>query len=206
MSLPLEVVRELAQLRRLPEPVLERALEEPVREPGVPRQERAVEVRSDRRSDAAPLEAALAVVAEAGEDATEWRCLRVEPRDSRMVLEAGDGAPVSRHEVALDQTVADHAPFAGHGVEREQAGAGLLVAAAVAIEAPQELVAAAHRQRGGSRGDRRLDCLALRGQVRRDQRLLPILAAADVEEVVHVRAQLVADAHGLHAELEPTPR
>src|SRR5262245_24113767 len=110
MRFAFEVVRELAELRRLSEAVLECPLEEPVGEPRVPRQERAVEVRPDRRPQPAALEAALAVVAEAGEHTAERRGVRVEPRDARMVLEAGHGTPLAFHEVALDQAIADHAP------------------------------------------------------------------------------------------------
>ena len=47
--------------------------EHTVGEPGVPRQQRAVEVRADHAACAAPLVAALAVVPEPGDDTTERR-------------------------------------------------------------------------------------------------------------------------------------
>jgi hypothetical protein len=46
----------------------ERLTEEPVGQPRVPRQERPVQVRPDRASDPAALEAALAIIAEPGDD------------------------------------------------------------------------------------------------------------------------------------------
>jgi hypothetical protein len=46
-------------------------------------------------------------------------------------------------EAALEQDVADHALLTRDGVEREEAHAGKLGARAVAIEAPEQLVAAA---------------------------------------------------------------
>src|SRR5581483_10210298 len=69
---PLEDVRERLELRRLAAAAMrERLGEEPVREPRVARQERPVEVRPDHPAGATALEAALAVVPEAGEDAAE---------------------------------------------------------------------------------------------------------------------------------------
>ena len=101
-----------------------------------------------------------------------------------MVLEAGQRPPVARVELALEQDVADHAPLAGDRLEREEPDAGQLDAGQVAVEAAEQLVAAADGEQGRAAGDGRAERLALRGQVGRDQRLLAILPAADVEEVV----------------------
>ena len=79
---------ELAAPRR--RSVRERLREQPVGEPRVARQERPVEVRADRAAGAAALEAALAVVAEAGDDAAERLGAGVEPRAAGVVLEAGE--------------------------------------------------------------------------------------------------------------------
>ena len=73
------------------------------------------------RADAAALEAGLAVVAEAGDDAAERLGAGVEPRAAGMVLEARDRPPLTRDELALEQDVADHAPLAGDRLVREEA-------------------------------------------------------------------------------------
>ena len=75
------------------------------------------------RPSAAALEAALAVVAEAGDDAAERLGARVEVRAAGVVLEPGERAPVAGAELALEQHVADHPPLAGDRVKREQADA-----------------------------------------------------------------------------------
>ena len=111
-----------------------------------------------------------------------------------MVLEAGDRPPLAGHELALEQDVADHPPLARDRLVREEADArAARVAVAVEIAAAEELVAAADGEQRRAAVDRRLDRRALRDEVRRDQRLLAILAAADVEQVVLAGADLVAD-------------
>ena len=92
-------------------------------------------------------------------------------------------ASVSAGPRAVEQDVADHAPLARDRVQRQQADAGQLGARAVAVEAAEELVAAAHREERGARLDRLVQRRALRDEVGRDERLLAVLAAADVEEV-----------------------
>jgi hypothetical protein len=110
-----------------------------------------------------------------------------------------------RLELALEQDVADHPPLAGHRVQRQQAGSRQLVAALVAVEAPEQLVPAADRQGGGTT----LDRLGQRGahgrERRRDQLLLTVLAATDVVEVVLARPDEVAGPERPHLELVPAP-
>ena len=85
----LQLVRERLELGRLAaRRVGERLREQPVREPRVARQQRAVQVRPDRAPDAAALEPALAVVAEAVDDAAERQRAVVEVRAAGVVLEA----------------------------------------------------------------------------------------------------------------------
>ena len=65
------VVERLERLGLAAGRVGERPLEQPVREPGVSRQQRAVQVRAVDPAVPAPLEARLAVVPEPREDAPE---------------------------------------------------------------------------------------------------------------------------------------
>ena len=66
-------------------------------------------------------------------------------------------------------------------------------AVAPAVPAPEQLVAAAHGEQRRAAVDRLADRRALRGEIRRDQRLLAILAAADVEQVVRAGRERVAE-------------
>ena len=104
-----------------------------------------------------------------------------------MVLEAGDRPSLTRDELALEQDVADHPLLAGHGLVREEADPRHRVAVAAEVAAPEQLVPAADREQRGAVRDGLRDRRALRGEVGRDQRLLAVLAAADVEEVVRAR-------------------
>ena len=162
--------------------------EQPVGEPGVAGQKRAVEVGADHAPGAAALEAALAVVAEACEHTSERLGARIEVRAPGMILEAGDRPLLTRLELALDQDVADHAPLAGDSLEREQADAGHVLAVEPPIAAAEQLIAAADRECGRSAVERLAQRVRLPDEVVRDEQLLPILPAADVVEVVLARA------------------
>ena len=119
MCARLEHVGERLELRRLAAgPVRERLREQPVGEPRVAGKQRPVEVRPDRAADARALEAALAVVPEAGDHATEGLGAWVELGAARMVLEARERVDRARVELAPEQDVADHPALAGHGLER----------------------------------------------------------------------------------------
>ena len=119
----LELVVERLEDRRLPARAVRRRLrEQPVGEPGVAREQRPVQVRADRAADPAALVAALAVVAEARDHASERLGALVEDRAAGVVLEPGE-RPRLAGEVALEQDVADHPPLAREGLEREHADA-----------------------------------------------------------------------------------
>src|SRR2546423_15261822 len=105
MRLVFELVAEGCQFRRLAVAMRERLPEQPVGEPRVPRQEWTVEVRPDRTPDAAAFPAALAVVAEPGDDPAEWLRARVQVRPSRVILAARQRATQPRLEVALPQDI-----------------------------------------------------------------------------------------------------
>src|SRR5438132_7202439 len=71
MGLGLELVVERLELRRLAVAMRERLRQQPVGEPGIPREERPMEVRAERTPQAAALPATLAVIPEPGHDAAE---------------------------------------------------------------------------------------------------------------------------------------
>src|SRR5260370_32595273 len=98
-----------------------------------------------------------------------------------MVLEARERPPYPGFELALEQDVADQGPLAGARLEREEADAGQVLAVGGAVAATEELVAAAHREEGRALLEHgRAKRVGLRGEIRGDEQLLPVLAAADV--------------------------
>ena len=92
---------------------------------------------------------------------------------------------------------------AGDRLEREHAGAREPRPVASAIAAAEQLVAAADRQGRRPGRNRFTQRLAAAGQVGRDERLLAILAAADVDEVVVRRRQRVARVDPRHLDRVP---
>ena len=197
MRLVLEIIGERLELGRFPVPMLEGTREEPIREPRIPRQQRPVEVRADRRPDARTLQAAFAVVPEPGYDTSDRLRTRVEPRHPGMILEPGQRLMHARLELAVQQTVSDHPSLARNRLVREQAHSRQLHAVPSAIEPSQQLIAAAHRKNRCPAGDRLADCIAPRRQVGSNQRLLTILATSDVQKIMLPRAELVAEGKSL---------
>src|SRR5262245_4261521 len=185
--------------------MLQRALEDPVGEPRIARQQWAVEIRSDRSASTDALEPALPVVPEPGDDTSERLSALVELRDAGVVLEAGQRPTHAGLELTLQQTVTDHPPVARNGLERKETRARQLPAVPAAIRPAKELIAAADRQHRHPAGNRLPDRRAPRSEIRCDQGLLAILAAPDVEQVVLARPQLVAEAERLDVEPEPPP-
>ena len=180
--------------------VLERPREQPVGELRVARQQRPVEVGADRRTDAAALEARVAVVAVAGDDAAERRRAGVEQRAAGVVLEPGDRRRDAVAEVGLEQHVADQPLLAGERLVREDACARHPRAVAAAVAAPEQLVAAADGEHRRAGLDRAAQVVAPRREIGRDQRLLAVLAAADVDEVERPRLERVAGLDAGHLE------
>ena len=125
-------------------------------------------------------------------DASERRRARVEQRAAGVVLEARDRRRDAVAEVGLEQHVADQPPLAGDRLEREQARARHPRAVAAAVAAPEQLVAAADGEQRRAGLDGPPQVVASRREVGRDQRLLAILAAADVDEVERPRLERVA--------------
>src|SRR3954464_3902905 len=109
-----------------------------------------MQVCPDRPACATALVAALAVVAEAGDDSAQGLGALLEDRPPGMVLEAGERPLRARLQLALEQHGADHPARSRNGVERQQADAGQLLAALVAVETAKQLVAAADGEECGS--------------------------------------------------------
>src|SRR5712692_8495975 len=140
MRLGFEVIGERLQRRRLVEAMCERLFEQPVGEPRVPRQERAMQVRPDGTPDATALPAALAVVAEPGHDAAERLRTRIQASAPRVVLESRERAAHAGLELALQEDVADHARVAGDRVQGEEADPRQVGALDATVRAPEELI------------------------------------------------------------------
>ena len=107
---------------------------------------------------------------------------------SRIVRPAWFSKPttVRRSPVSSSHSiehVADETPVSGHCVQREDAGAGLLAARTVAVVAAEQLIAAADGEHDGATGHRLRERRAACSEIGRDECLLAILAASDVEEV-----------------------
>ena len=122
-----------------------------------------------------------------------------------MVLESGHRPAFPGVELALDEDVADHPAVAGDRLVREQADARLLDAVGVEVEAAEQLVAAADGEQRRAVRDVRPQRVALGGEVGCDQRLLAVLAAADVEEVDLAARHVVAGPDRADVELVPAP-
>ncbi len=122
-----------------------------------------------------------------------------------MVLEPGDHTRAAA-EVGLDGAVADQpGPLLAHRPQVDQPDPGQLLAAHLVVVAEQ-LVAAADGQHDGAAARGGVERVALGGgHVVGDRGLVAVLAAADVEEVVGVGVERVAEAGGGELEAEPAP-
>ena len=96
-----------------------------------------MQVRPDRRLDTATFRAGIPVVSEPRHDAAERLGARIEARPAGMVLEAGERAPFSRIELALQEDVADHPALACDRLVRKEPCARHERAVAAAV-APAE--------------------------------------------------------------------
>ena len=202
VRLAFERVWQRSKLGQLAASVRDGVREQPVGEPRVTWQQRTVEIRADRATDAAPLEAGLAIVSEPVENAAERGRARVEHRSSAVVLEARDRPPLAV-ELALEEHVADHPPLAADGVERKDAGARQLDTRAVAVRATEELISATDGKHRGATLDRRCDGRASGREVVGDQGLISILPAPDVEEI-DVGGRRVSDTDRADVEIDPS--
>ena len=90
--------------------------------------------------------------------------------------------------------------------KREQADARQVGAVEVSVRAPEELVAAADREHRGTAAAARRTPAAFASQILRDERLLAVLPAADVEEIVLAGWTRISDRNGPDLELVAAPR
>ena len=126
-------------------------------------------------------------------------------RPARVVLEAGKRSPDAGVELALEQDVTDHPPLTGDGFEREKPDSRQVRAVKVTVRAAEQLVAAADGEDRRARLRRCDDPVALGGDVVGDQRLLTVLAAADVQQIVRGRIHGVSNRQPAHVELVAAP-
>src|SRR5436190_8229491 len=183
----------------------ERLPDQVVGEPGILRQERAVEVAAVGVAVDGALGAVLPVVAVALEHPPERPAARPEVGLAAVVLEA-DQCPPRAVQVRLDDDVADVPARPRHRAHVEDADAGELLAVHGGVGVPEELIAAADGEHHRPRLDGFLDGLALLGQeVRRDHSLFTVLAAPEEDKVACSRVETVAKAHRLHLQLDAAP-
>src|SRR5688500_1393699 len=145
----------------------ERLGEQPVGEPGVARQQRAVQIGADGAADATALAAGLAVVPEAGHDPAERLGTGIEARAAGVVLEPGKRVALPWLELALEQDVSDHPPFARDRLVREEPDPGEFDPVQVEVTATEQLIAPADGENRRSVPGRLLQRIALRGQIAR---------------------------------------
>ena len=181
---------------------------EPVREPAVLGQQRAMQIGTEDgavRTTADALVTGAAVIPMTAKDASEWALRRSQAGAAAVVLEAGEH-PRQPAEVDLDGDVADQ-PRAvlAHGLEVDQADARQPLTSEF-VGVAEQLVAAADGEDQLSGVGGGVQRLALDGrQILGAQRLVAVLAAADVEEVVGVGVERVAEAGAGELEAEPAP-
>ena len=189
--------------------VRERPGEQQIRQPRIAGEQRAVEVRADRAPDAAALRSRTRRrFRNPRRPARAARRPASSTRPSRMVLEAGQRLLAlrarARSRAGRRRSCAARPPPSRAGTARRRAAASRRDRGSRARAAGSR-----RRRRAAQRRRRptRAIAPASRGEVGRDQRLLAILAAADVEQVVRSAAlELVADAHRVDRQLVTAQR
>src|SRR6266850_1194834 len=177
-------------------PPLERPPEQLVRQPRVLRQARAVAVRADDLPLDRTLGPVLAVIAVTHEDRAEGRGLGADVRAAAVILEPDkDALGRPGHEIA-DETLL---PCLRADVKHAEAGDRCSFFGQVF--APEELVAATHQEGSRAAGDRLAYRVAVRPhEVRADDVLADVLAAAEEEQIGPVRVE--RHARGVRANLD----
>ncbi len=159
-----------------------------------------MEVGADRRTDAAALEARVAVVAVARDNPSERRRAGVEQRPAGVVLESGHHRRGAVAEVGFEQHVTDQPLLAGERLVREDSCPRHPRAVAAAVATPEQLVAATDGEHCRAGVDSPPQVVSPRREVGRDERLFAVLAAADVDEVVRPRLEGVTGLDTGHLE------
>src|SRR5206468_12826694 len=119
----------------------------------------------------------------------------IEGRPPCVVLEARDRPPHARLELALEEDVTNHARRPGSRLVREELRSGHEDPVPAPVAPPQELVPTAHGEERRAAFYGVANRFALAGEVGSDERLLAILAAPDVEQVVCAGDKGIAEAH-----------
>ena len=167
-----------------------------------------MQIRTDDRAlrtTADPLVPGPTVVSMTLEDAAERALGRSQARAAAVVLEAGEH-PRRLAQVDLDGDVADQArAVLADGLEVDEADARKPLTSEF-VRVAEQLVAAADGEDHLPGRRRVVQRAALDGgEVGGAQGLVAVLAAADVEEVVGVRVQFVAQAGAGELEAHPAP-
>ena len=160
-----------------------------------------MEVRPDRASESASLEARGPVVAEPVLDSSERLGTGVEQRPARVVLEARQRPSNVGIELALEEDVTDHPRLACDRLVGEERRARHERPVATPVAASEELVSTTHREQGDAALLRRSDRISLRRQIGSDECLFTILSSAHVEQVVRRRVELVGESDRPNVEL-----
>ena len=168
-----------------------------------------MQVGADDGAAAHALKARAAVVAVALEDAAQRRLARAQRGAAAVVLEAGqDARAVEAGQLHLDRDVADQprAVDRADGLEVDQPDPGhALVAQLVVVAEQLDAAADAQDDRAAVGGGVQRVALGV-DQILRAELLVAVLAAAEVEEVVRVGVDRVAEAGGGQLEADPAPR
>ena len=128
----------------------------------------------------------------------------VEQRASGVVLESGHHRRDAVAEVGLEQHVTDQPLLARERLVGEDSCARHPRAVAAAVAPPEQLVAATDGQHRGAGVDGSAQVVSPCRQVGRDERLLTVLAATDVDEVVRPRLERVTGLDARHLERMPS--
>ena len=123
-----------------------------------------------------------------------------------MVLEARHRGRDAVSEVGLEQHIPDQPSLTRDGLERKELRARHPRSVSAPITASEKLVAAADGEERRACLDGSTEIGAARCQVGRDQRLLAVLAAADVDEVEGPRLERISGLDRGHLERVPAQR
>ena len=142
----------------------------------------------------------------ARDDAPQRRCAGVEQRSAGVVLEAGHHRHDAPAEIGLEQHVPDQPLLAGERLVGEHAGARHPRSVAAPVAAPEQLVSATDGEHRRAGVDGPPQAVSASSEIGGDERLLAVLAAADVDEVVGPRLERVTGLDAGHLERVPAER
>src|SRR5260370_5471439 len=143
-----------------------------------------VEIGPEGASLQATFRVVLAVVPEADAHAPKGPGLRTQVGAAAVVLETNEGGWPDVDQRGIDDHVSDEPALACLGADVDEADARKSLAVPGLVVMAEKLVAATHGEHAGARGDRPLERGLLEfEQILIDERLLPVLPAAEEEHV-----------------------